>query len=164
MRPPTLATASFEKHRKVTRGAAFLAEMDGWYYGGSCALGRTVLSQAGQGAPSGLERMLRVHLPAAFGSTCPVFGRRKRCMSRSRCAGSWEIDLRREPLPDETTILNFRRLLERHELGEVLFQRVNDYLTSRGLKAVGGTIVDASIIVTSAAQHRSIPNRRLDSP
>jgi IS5 family transposase len=74
------------------------------------------------------------------------------------------IDLRREPLPDETTILNFRRLLERHELGEVLFQRVNDYLTSRGLKAVGGTIVDASIVVTSAAQHRSIPDRRLGSP
>ena len=36
------------------------------------------------------------------------------------------IDLGREPVPDETTILSFRHLLERHNLGRLLFDQVND--------------------------------------
>ena len=50
------------------------------------------------------------------------------------------------PLPDETTILNFRHLLEGHELGQSLFQEINRHLESQGLRLRAGTIVDASII------------------
>ena len=50
------------------------------------------------------------------------------------------------PLPDETTILNFRHLLEEHELGAGLFEEINRYLESKGLRLQEGTIVDASII------------------
>ena len=50
------------------------------------------------------------------------------------------------PLPDETTILNFRHLLDRHDLGEGLFEEINGHLASRGLRLQEGTIVDASII------------------
>ena len=50
------------------------------------------------------------------------------------------------PLPDETTILNFRHLLEEHELGQSLFQEINRHLESQGLRLREGTIVDASII------------------
>ena len=49
-------------------------------------------------------------------------------------------------LPDETTILNFRHLLERHSLGEGLLQEINAHLESQGLWLREGTIVDASII------------------
>ena len=49
-------------------------------------------------------------------------------------------------LPDETTILNFRHLLERHSLGEGLLQEINAHLESQGLRLREGTIVDASII------------------
>ena len=49
-------------------------------------------------------------------------------------------------LPDETTILNFRHLLERHSLGEGLLQEINAHLDSQGLRLREGTIVDASII------------------
>ena len=49
-------------------------------------------------------------------------------------------------LPDETTILNFRHLLERHELGKGLFDEINAHLESQGLRLKEGTIVDASII------------------
>ena len=49
-------------------------------------------------------------------------------------------------LPDETTILNFRHLLERHSLGEGLLQEINAHLDSQGLWLREGTIVDASII------------------
>ena len=51
-----------------------------------------------------------------------------------------------EALPDETTILNFRHLLERHDLGEGLFEEINAHLASRGHRLRTGTIVDASII------------------
>ena len=50
------------------------------------------------------------------------------------------------PLPDETTILNFRHLLDRHDMGEGLFEEISDHLASRGLRLREGTIVDASII------------------
>ena len=50
------------------------------------------------------------------------------------------------PLPDETTILNFRHLLEEHELGDSLFKEINRHLESQGLRLREGTIVDASII------------------
>ena len=50
------------------------------------------------------------------------------------------------PLPDETTILNFRHLLERHNLGLGLFEEINGHLESQGLRLREGTIVDATII------------------
>ena len=49
-------------------------------------------------------------------------------------------------LADETTILNFRHLLERHSLGEGLLQEINAHLESQGLRLREGSIVDASII------------------
>ena len=50
------------------------------------------------------------------------------------------------PLPDETTILNFRHLLERHKLGQGLLDEINAHLESQGLRLREGTIVDATII------------------
>ena len=50
------------------------------------------------------------------------------------------------PLPDETTILNFRHLLERHGLGEGLFEAINAHLAEEGRSLRRGTIVDASIV------------------
>ena len=49
-------------------------------------------------------------------------------------------------IPDETTILNFRRLLETHGLAEKLFEQVNVHLQRKGLSLRSGTIVDATII------------------
>jgi len=49
-------------------------------------------------------------------------------------------------LPDETTILNFRHLLERHSLGKKLFDEVNRHLKAEGLTLREGSIVDATII------------------
>ena len=49
-------------------------------------------------------------------------------------------------LPDETTILNFRHLLEKHNLGKAILQEVNRYLERKGLLLREGTIVDATIL------------------
>jgi IS5 family transposase len=51
-----------------------------------------------------------------------------------------------DTLPDETTILNFRHLLERHGLGKKLFDVVNRHLAQQGLMLREGSIVDATII------------------
>ena len=56
------------------------------------------------------------------------------------------IDLGTERVPDGTTLLKFRRLLEKHQLGEKLFATVGQVLQDRGLKVGTGTIVDATII------------------
>jgi IS5 family transposase len=56
------------------------------------------------------------------------------------------IDLGRERVPDGTTLLKFRRLLEKRKLGEQLFAAVGQVLQARGLKVGTGTIVDATII------------------
>ena len=55
--------------------------------------------------------------------------------------------IRLEKVPDETTILNFRHLLERHGLGKVLFETIKEDLAEAGLILKEGTIMDASIIM-----------------
>ena len=54
-------------------------------------------------------------------------------------------------LPDETTILHFRHLLEKHGLGEALFEEINTHLASLGLRLKTGTIVDASILTAASS-------------
>ena len=56
------------------------------------------------------------------------------------------IDLGREPVPDATTLLKFRRLLNDNKLSEALFAKVGAELQARGFKDNTGTIVDATII------------------
>ena len=51
-----------------------------------------------------------------------------------------------ERVPNGTTLLKFRRLLEKHQLGEKLFATVGQVLQARGLKVGTGTIVDATIV------------------
>ena len=48
--------------------------------------------------------------------------------------------------PDATTLLNFRHLLEKHQLGAALFAKVGELLLANGMKLSGGTIVDATLI------------------
>ena len=54
-------------------------------------------------------------------------------------------------LPDETTVLHFRHLLETHDLGETLFEEINAHLASLGHRLSKGTIVDASLIAAASS-------------
>ncbi|MDP5359087.1 MAG: IS5 family transposase [Paracoccaceae bacterium] len=56
------------------------------------------------------------------------------------------IELGDDRIPDETTILNFRHLLETHQLTEKLFVEVNTHLANQGITLRSGTLVDATII------------------
>src|SRR5699024_10516917 len=63
--------------------------------------------------------------------------------SMRRFAG---LELNEDALPDETTILKFRRLLERHALTAQMINVIHDVLAARGALLKGGTMVDATII------------------
>lgn len=111
-----------------------------------CALIEPFYPKAGKGRPPvGLERMLRIYFLQHWFNLSDPGAEEALYESRSMCRFAG-IDLGREPVPDESTLLNFRHLLERHELGEALFQAVGEYLQERGLRIASGTIVDASII------------------
>ena len=56
------------------------------------------------------------------------------------------LDFFDEQVPDATTLLKFRRLLEKHKIGEKIFADVKERLEKAGLMMHGGTIVDATII------------------
>ena len=147
MRQLTLASASFERYGKTTRRATFLAEMDQvvpWQE--LTELVTPVYPVAGNGRPPvGLERMLRIYcLQQWFNLSDP--GVEEALYDSLAMRRFVDIDLGREPVPDETTVCKFRHLLERHDLGSALFARVNEYLMAKGLKVGTGTIVDATII------------------
>ena len=49
-------------------------------------------------------------------------------------------------IPDRTTIMSFRYLLEKHNLGRAIFEEINTWLTDAGILLREGTLVDATII------------------
>jgi transposase, IS5 family len=59
------------------------------------------------------------------------------------------VDLSREAAPDATTLLNFRHLLEAHQLTESIFNTINAHLAEKGLFLREGTIVDATLIAAA---------------
>ena len=69
------------------------------------------------------------------------------------------VDLGLAPAPDETTILNFRHLLEQHDLCGQMLDTVNLYLAGRGIRITTGTIVDATIIHAPSSTKNSTKER-----
>ena len=75
------------------------------------------------------------------------------CMKWNRC-GALRVCAWGGAIPDETTILNFRHLRERHALGEMVRSRINQHLAARGLRLREGTVVDSTLIAApSSTQH-----------
>src|SRR6476660_436976 len=152
MKQQTLAQGSFEMYRKPTRREKFLQEMEQvipWQ--ALHDLLAPYYPKAGNGRPPvGLMKMLRLHfLQHWYNLSDPGLEEALyESESMRRFAG---IDLGCEPVPDETTILRFRRLLEAHDLGRHVFAEVGRLLQERGIKVSGGTIVDANIIAASSS-------------
>ena len=105
---------------------------------------RPYYPKAGKGrAPYELESILRVHCVQLFYNLSdPATEDMLYEIESVRCFTG--ISLKKAP--DETTILNFRHLLERHGLGQVLFESIKEHLSEAGLMLKEETIVDASII------------------
>lgn len=147
MKQTTFASAAWDKKGKVTRRERFLAEMDQvvpWQP--ILALIEPHYPKAGSGTqPMPMERMLRIYFMQQWFNLSDPGAEDSLYDSESmrRFAG---IELSEDTVPDETTILRFRHLLEQHRLTEQIFALVRGLLQSKRLLLKSGTIVDATII------------------
>ncbi len=131
MKQTTLAGSDFEQFRKPTRREKFLTEMN------------AVVPWAE------LVAVIEPYYPKVTnaGAATPL-----RPAYDSRAMLTFVgIDLGREPVPDETTVMRFRHLLEEIKLGAKIFEEVGRVLQRRGLRLSKGTIVDATIIAAPSS-------------
>jgi transposase, IS5 family len=145
---------------QVTRRERFLAEMDGvipW----TRLLGLIAAHypKAGNGRqPLGMEKMLRIYfLQQWFNLSDPqaedaIYDSE----SMRRFA---RVELGDEVVPDESTILRFRHLLERHGLTQAIFDSITGLLEERRLLLRSGTIVDATIIAAPSSTKNASATR-----
>ena len=145
MKQMTFADAEYAGKRKQTRKELFLIEMDRVVpWKSLIALIEPHYPKGEGGRPSyPLMAMLRVHLMQNwFGYSDPAM---EEALYETTILRQF-AGLSLERIPDETTILNFRRLLEKHELAAGILAVINGYLGDRGLSLRQGTIVDATLI------------------
>ncbi len=150
MQQISFADAEFAAKKRVTRRERFLAEMEQvvpW-----AALLAVLAPHYFPGAegrrgrpPIGLERMLRMYfLQQWFGLSDE--GLEDAIYDSQALRGFLGLDPGREAVPDATTLLGFRHLLEQQGLTEAIFETVNEGLRAQGLMLSKGTMVDATII------------------
>lgn len=142
----SFSEAEFQHKKRKTRREKFLERMDAlipWSKLEKCIAPFYPKGKGGR-PPYPMSAMLRVHCMQLFYnlSDPAMEDALYEIESMRRFAGLRLSD----SLPDETTILNFRRLLENNDLCEVIFQTINQHLAEQGLFLKEGTIVDASII------------------
>lgn len=100
--------------------------------------------------PFGIETMLRIHyLQQWFALSDPAMEEALHDMPVFREFAKLEDGVTR--LPDETTILRFRHLLEKHDLATDMLRVVNDILQAKGLMMKKGTVVDATLIAAPSS-------------
>lgn len=147
MAQSTFADLAYQNKKKVTRREQFLNEMDAVVPWSALVGVIQPFYPKGKGGrpPMPLEKMLRVYcLQQWFGLSDPAMEEALYDSESMRRFAGFSIS--DGAIPDETTILNFRHLLERHNLTEAIFNAVTKYLDGQGLLLRKGTIVDATII------------------
>jgi IS5 family transposase len=147
----SFADAEYAGKRKKTRREVFLEEME-------LVVPWKVLLEiiephypvAGRGRrPYALESMLRVHLMQNwFALSDPAMEEALYEIASLRSFARLSLN---EPIPDETTILNFRHLLEANDLADDMLKVVNALLARKGLLLKRGSIVDATIIAAPSS-------------
>ena len=120
---------------------------------------RAALPEGGQRhAAEPLERMLRIYFmqqwfnlsdPQAEDAIYDIESMRRFA----------RVELGEDGIPDESTILRFRHLLEKHRLSEPIFEAVKDLLEQHGLLLRSGTIVDATIIAAPSSTKNATKTR-----
>ncbi|VVP61109.1 IS5 family transposase ISPa16 [Pseudomonas fluorescens] len=145
MKQMSFADAEYAGKRKQTRKELFLIEMDRVvpWMGLITLIEQHYPKGDGGRPPYPLMAMLRVHLMQNwFGYSDPTM---EEALYETTILRQF-AGLSLERIPDETTILNFRRLLEKQELATGILGVINGYLGDRGLSLRQGTIVDATQI------------------
>lgn len=156
----TFAGLAWKNKGKTTRREQFLSEMNQiipWEV--LMGLIEPYYPKAGRGRqPLGLEKMLRIYLLQIWFDLSDPQAEDAIYDSESmrRFAG---VELSDDVVPDESTILRFRHLLEKHELTEAMFEQINQVLEEKGLLLRSGTIVDATMIAAPSSTKNSTNSR-----
>jgi IS5 family transposase len=150
MKQISFAASEYVKKPKQTRKGRFLHEMEAVVpWARLLSVIEPHYPKAGNGRrPYELSTMLRIHFMQQW------FGYSDAAMEEAlhdvpllrHFAG---LDAGVDTMPDETTILNFRHLLEQHGLSKQIFAEVNGLLTEQGLMLREGTTVDATLIAAA---------------
>ncbi len=144
---PSFSQAEFADKKKITRREKFLGRMEAIIpWPSLLAVLEPFYPKGERGRPPvGLERMLRMYfLQQWYGLADEAL--EDTLYDSQAMQGFARIDLAAEGVPDATTLLKFRRLLETHDLCKGLFTAINADLTARGLMMREGTLVDATLI------------------
>jgi transposase, IS5 family len=151
-RQGSFSQAEYASKKKQTRRDKFLAEMEQvvpWPW--LVARLQPLYPKGERGRPPvALERMLRIHFLQQWYALADQ-AMEEALYDSQAMRGFAGIDLAVDAVPDETTILNFRHWLERHDLSRSLFEEVSAMLEERGLLMRQGTIVDATIIAAPSS-------------
>jgi IS5 family transposase len=145
--PPTQLSLGLNLSTKKTRKREFLDEMDRvvpWSALVQIVEPHSPRAKTGR-PPFAIEAMLRIHyLQQWFGLSDPAMEEALHDVPLYREFAGLGDGVAR--LPDETTILRFRHLLEAHDLAADMLRVVNDILQAKGLMLRTGTVVDATLI------------------
>src|SRR5438067_8633957 len=156
----TFASMAWTAKGKVTRPERFLAEMDAVIpWTPLLALIKPHYPKAGQGRqPLGLEKMLRIYfLQQWFNLSDP---QAEDAIYDSESMRRFvRVELGHDPVPDETTILRFRHLLEQHGLTAAMFETIKTLLVEKQLLLKAGTIEDATIIAAPTSTKNATQTR-----
>ena len=147
MKQYTLTDIEYSKRKKKTRREEFLDTMnrmipwDHWI-----DLIKPYYPSGKRGRPTrGIETMLRMYLMQNWFNLSDA-GLEDAIYDSYAMRSFMNIDFYKEQVPDATTLLKFRHLLEEHHIGEQIFADVNSRLEECGLIMHGGSIVDATIV------------------
>ena len=143
----SFSQAEFADKKKITRREKFLARMEEIIpWAALLAVIEPFYPKGERGRPPiGLERMLRVYfLQQWYGLADEAI--EDAIYDSQAMRGFARIDLAADGVPDATTLLKFRRLLETNDLCKGLFQAIDADLATRGLLMRAGTLVDATLL------------------
>jgi IS5 family transposase len=149
---PSFSQAEFADKKKITRREKFLARMEAVIpWPRLLAVIEPFYPKGQRGRPPiGLERMLRMYfLQQWYGLADEAL--EDALYDSQALRGFARMDLADEGVPDATTLLKFRRLLETHDLCQGLFTAINADLAARGLMMRAGTLVDATLIAAPSS-------------
>ncbi len=143
----TFMELEHEKAKRKTRRDTFLEEMDkSMPWEALCTVIEPYYFKNKTGRPAkGMERMLRMYLLQIWFSLSDegVEDAIYDSLAMQKFMNISELDTE---VPDATTLLKFRRIIENNKLGEKIFKTRNGILEAKGKMMHGGTIVDATII------------------
>ena len=157
---PSFSQAEFATKKKITRRETFLARMETLIpWTKLLAVIEPFYPKGERGRPPlGLERMLRVYFLQQWYALADE-ALEDALYDSQALQGFARIDLAAEGVPDATTLLKFRRLLETHDLCKGLFTAINADLTARGLLLREGTLVDATLIAAPSSTKNQAKQR-----